>query len=509
MHKCRQIISFFIFCCLALTGAAQGNEAVFLKRRFSFSAEGESLDRVLDRISELAEINFSYDPTLVDTDVAVNADYADKSLKFILADLLGTEFTFQELGNQIVIRLKESSSDLVPEPEEYKTVSGLILDREFNDPIPYASVSILNKAFGTITNTEGRFELKIPPKYQHERIVVSCLGYQRELLDSTLMPSENLLITLNPINIRLREIKVRAIKPMWVMEQMIKHIPSNYPNESRLMTAFYREVLTQDDAYINVSEAVLQVLKAPYNMPFREDRIRFLKGRKSADVEAFQWVDFKMQGGPYYTNQLDVVKTMDSFLDETYWADYKYEAGNMVDYLGRPTYVIYFSPIGKKDFLTYEGKLFIDQENFALVHAEFSLSKYGIRIARETLIRKKPKGFFVRALSLDYRVSYRKTGELWYLNSAQSSASFRVRSREDKVNSVFHSVSDLLITKHEPTRLRRFPKEEQLSSSDIFTEIISDYDPEFWGSYNIIQPTDDLRKAIRSLGTENKDNQTQ
>jgi len=509
MHKCRQIISFLIFCCLALSGAAQGNEAVFLNRRFSFSAEGESLDRVLERISELAGINFSYDPTLVDTDLAVDADYVDKSLQFILSDLLGPEFTFQELGNQIVIRLEESSFDLVADSEEYQIVSGLIMDREFNEPIPYASVSILNKAFGTITNTEGKFELKIPPKYQHERIVVSCLGYQRELLDSTLLPSENLLITLNPINIRLKEIKVRAIKPMWVMEQMVDHIPLNYPTQSRLMTAFYREVLTQDDAYINVSEAVLEVLKAPYNIPFRDDRIRFIKGRKSADIEAFQWVDFKMQGGPYYTNQLDVVKTMDSFLDRAYWAEYKYEAGSMVDYLGRPTYVIYFSPNGKKDFLTYEGKLFIDQENFALVHAEFSLSKYGMRMARETLIRKKPRGFFVRALGLDYQVSYRKTGELWYLNSAQSSASFRVRNREDNVNSVFHSVSDLLITKHEPTRLRRFPKEEQLNSSDIFTEIISDYDPEFWGSYNIIQPTDDLRKAIRALGVESGNNQTQ
>ena len=508
MHKCRQIISFLVFCCLALTGAAQGNEAVFLKRRFSFSAQGESLDRVLERISEMAAINFSYDPTLVDADAAVNADYIDKSLQFMLSDLLGPEFTFEELGNQIVIRLKESTPDLVPESDEYEIVGGLILDREFNEPIPYASVSILNKAFGTITNTEGRFELKIPSKYQHEQIVVSCLGYERALLDSTFVPSENLLISLNPINIRLREIKVRAIKPMWVMEQMIDHIHSNYPNESRLMTAFYREILTQDNAYINVSEAVLQVLKAPYNMPFREDRIRFLKGRKSADVEAFQWVDFKMQGGPYYTNQLDVVKTMDSFLDQAYWSDYKYEAGSMVDYLGRPTYVIYFSPVGKKDFLTYEGKLFIDQESFALVHAEFSLSRYGIRMARETLIRKKPKGFFVRALGLDYQVSYRKTGELWYLNSAQSSASFRVRSREDKVNSVFHSVSDLLITKHEPTRLRRFPKQEQLNSSDIFTDIISDYDPEFWGNYNIIQPTDDLRKAIRSLGTDSDNDQT-
>jgi len=491
-----------IFCCLSFTGAAQDNEAVFLSRHFSFQLEGKTLDQVLDQISEKAGINFSYDPKLIETDLPVNASYNDKSLQFILSDLLGSEFAFQELGNQLIIRVREPDSSNEPSLNGYRVISGRIMDQELEEPVPYASVSVLNKAFGTITNIDGQFELKIPPKYRDEKLVVSCLGYKRELLDPDSVKMKELIILLKSISIRLREIKVRAIKPLWVLEQMVDHIPDNYPHESRLMTAFYREVLSQDGIYINISEAVLQLLKAPYNMPLREDKIRYLKGRKSPDVEPFQWVDFKMEGGPYYTTQLDVVKTMDSFLSDDFRSSYEYEAGNMVDFLERPTYVIYFSPVGKNDFLTYEGKLFIDQDSFALVHAEFSLSKNGIRMARQQLIRKKPKGFSVRALNLDYKVSYQKTGELWYLNTAQSSASFRVRSRKDQVNSVFHSVSDMLITKHEPTRLRRFPKDEQLQSTDIFTNRISDYDPDFWGNYNIIQPTDDLKKALRSLGVE-------
>ncbi|WP_205461898.1 carboxypeptidase-like regulatory domain-containing protein [Mangrovibacterium lignilyticum] len=507
MRKYRQIFSFLIFWYVAISAAAQDQEAVFLSKSISLNVENEHLDRVLDRISKLAGINFSYDPTLLDTELPVTVSYVDKPLEFVLTDLLGREFTFQELGNQLIIRMREANQESASLLDGYRIVRGVIRDQEFNEAIPYASISILNKAFGTISNTEGRFELKIPPKYQHEDLVFSCLGYRRELIQLDSLKDEDLLMELQPVNIRLKEIKVRAIKPLWVLEQMVGHIGENYPDGSRLMTAFYREVLTQDDVYINVSEAVIQLLKASYSMPFRDDKIRFLKGRKSPDVETFQWVDFKMQGGPYYTTQLDVVKTMDSFLDEDYRSNYKYEAGSMIDYLGRPAYVIYFSPLGKNDFLTYSGKLFIDQETFALVHAEFSLSKSGIRIAREQLIRKKPKGFNVRALNLDYQVSYRQNEGLWYLNTAQSSVSFRVRSRSDQVNSVFHSVSDLLVTSHKPTRLRRFPKEEQLNASDIFTEMITDYDPDFWGNYNIIAPTDDLRKAIKSLTVVGKNNQ--
>lgn len=495
-----------ILCCIACPAIAQDQKAVFLSKKISLNVSDEPLDQVLDQVSEIAAVNFSYDPTLLDTEQPVTANYNKVTVHMVLEDLLGDEFEFQELTNQIVIRLR----DLKEEPDSselvYRIIRGQICDQEYKDPVAYASISILNEAFGTITNKDGWFELKIPPRFRNEELVVSCMGYEKKLLNQDSLTQNNQLILLVPATIRLREIKVRAIKPMWVMQQMLDHIAENYPNENRLMTAFYREVLLQDGEYINVSEAVLQLLKAAYNQPLREDKIRYLKGRKSPDVEAFQWVDFKMQGGPYYTTQLDVVKTMDTFLNSDYWASYRYEAGNMIDYLGRPTYVIHFSPITKEDFLTYEGRLFIDQEDFALVHAEFSLSRSGIRIARNQLIRKKPQGFNVRALNLDYQVSYRKNDGLWYLSTAQSSVSFRVRSRHDQVNSVFHSVSDLLITNHEPTRLKRFPKEEQIGAADILTNIIKDYDPEFWGNFNIIQPSDDLRKAIKSLGNDTTDN---
>jgi Holliday junction resolvase RusA-like endonuclease len=88
------------------------------------------------------------------------------------------------------------------------------------------------------------------------------------------------------------------------------------------------------------------------------------------------------------------------------------------------------------------------------------------------------------------------------LSTAQTSVRFRVRSRNDKINSVFHSVSDLLVTNHERTALKRFDKDETFLPTDIFTEMIIDYDKEFWGDFNIIQPDDDLRKALKDINTK-------
>lgn len=62
---------------------------------------------------------------------------------------------------------------------------------------------------------------------------------------------------------------------------------------------------------------------------------------------------------------------------------------------------------------------------------------------------------------------------------------------------MFHSISDLLVTNYRETNLRRFKRFENFNSNDIFREIITDYDEAFWGNYNIIKPSEDLRKALK------------
>ena len=243
----------------------------------------------------------------------------------------------------------------------------------------------------------------------------------------------------------------------------------------------------------------MDILKASYSLTSRDDRIRVVKGRKSPEVSNFKFVDFKMQGGPYYITKLDVIKTMDTFLDPEYRNLYGYEMEHLMDYLGRPTYVIKFSPLEKLDYLSYKGRLYIDKATSALVHAEFELSRDGKKYARKALIRKKPKSYKVRPISLNYEVTYKRTQCKWNLNTAQTSVKFRIRSKKDRVNAVFHSISDLLVTRHELTEIKRFEREETFSSRDIFTEMIKEYDHEFWGKFNIIKPTEDLEKALEGI----------
>ncbi len=498
-------IACLIVLCISFQSVAQNERHLVLDKKISLKANEQTLKKVLDKISSQTGLYFSYDPTVFNAQKIVTVNYQDQKTKEIIKDILREEYTFKVLQNQVIItkpvgKIESRSSGNVI--REHLKISGSVKDLFKNNPIPYASISILGKAIGTITNVDGDFDLKIKSSHKTDTLVISCLGYTQRFIELDTLQSVKVNLRLRPIDIRIREIEIVAVDPLEVIDEMLKNIRRNYPFESYLMTAFYREVLLQDEKYINVSEAVLNILKTSYESVLREDRIRFLKGRKSRKVSPFQWVDFKMQGGPYYITKLDVIKTMDTFLDPEYRNLYDYQTEQGIEYLGRPAYVIRFYPVEKMDFLSYEGTLFIDKSTHALLHAEFELSKDGKKVARKSLIRKKPKSFRVRPIDLKYQVSYKETNGKWHLNSAKTSVKFRVRSKKDRINSVFHSVSDLLITNHEKTNLRRFEKEERFQSSDIFTELIKYYDSDFWGQFNIIKPSEDLRKALEGISFE-------
>jgi hypothetical protein len=247
----------------------------------------------------------------------------------------------------------------------------------------------------------------------------------------------------------------------------------------------------------------MEIRKASYDNSFAQDKVKVIKGRKSLNVMPFKFVDFKIQGGPYYITKLDVVKTLDSFLDPEFRDFYKFSTEGIIEVDNRDTYVIHFKPKEKVDYPCYQGVLYVDMSSFALVRAEFGLSRAGLKFAHESLIKKKPKDFYVRPTKVDYKVSYRRANNKWHLSTAQASISFRVKSKEDKVNSIFYSDSELLITDFKPDDGTHYKRDEMFNPKDIFTEVVTNFEDGFWGDNNIIKPSEELRKSLLDYSMKN------
>lgn len=498
----------FVFFLSGKVCFGQGENNAALEQTISIEAHHETLATVLDKIASQAGVYFSYDPSLIGADKKIDTSLTDKSMREILDVLLASKFTYQVLDNQIVITapvstgVKELEGEFPPSPGII-TFRGRVLDRDEKDPLPFTSISLQDRHIGTISNIDGDFELKIAPEMLRDTVIFSCMGYRQFSLPVREIREDAVTIFLQPATFQLKEIQVTYISPEDIIRRIVAKIPLNYASEEHIMTSFYREVLQQDQHYIDVGEAVIDIRKASYGNTFSEDKAKLIKGRKSFNVKPFHGVDFKIQGGPYYITKLDVVKTLDSFLDPEYIAFYKYSLDDIVNFNDRPTYVIRFKPREKVDDPFYQGKMWVDMSSFALVQAEFELSRSGLKFAQESLIQKKPKDFFVRPLHVKYLVNYRRSNGTWHLSNAQTSINFRVRSKKDRVNSLFHSASQLLITDFKPDDKTHFKRNELFGSKDIFTEMVSNYDENFWGDYNIIKPSEDLRKALKKYHLEN------
>ncbi len=503
MIKKSFVIVFAILLFFLPAWGQQQDGSVF-ERRITINEKNQPLSTILDQLSWQAGVYFSYDAGLIDASKKYTIEAVGKSLFTILNQLFNPKvFQLTEMENQVIIAkrtdldsLNSIKNDSIP--VKYFFLSGKIVDEKNGEPISYASVSLLNKPIGTISNSDGDFLLKVHPDFILDTVVISFIGYSQIAMPAFKLMDEDLFI-MKRVSIRIREIKITATTPERLLENIRNNLKTNYDESTKLMTAFYRETVQQDGNYVSASEAVIEILKAPYNNTIRSDLVRLVMGRRSPDVKPFNWLNFKLQGGPFTITKLDVIKTMESFINKETQNLYSYNISKVISYKNKPVYVLAFKPVSElPDQTLYVGEMYVDRETFAVVHVDFHLSKTGLKNAENVLIRKKPKGVKARATYVNYTVNYQFLEDKWCLENAQASVKFKIRSRRNKINSEYQSVSDLLVTNIQPTDLKRFSRDESIGQRDIFVEMINGYDPEFWENYNIIKPNEELQNAIKN-----------
>ncbi len=506
MFRKQFAILFAILLLPTILKAQQQHGSVF-ETRITISQTNQPINSILDQISWQAGVYFSYDASILISNQKYSIEVSDKSLYTVLNQLFNpTEFKFTELENQIIIS-KANNEKLSEEikvdsiPVKYFFLLGKIVDYKKEEALKYASVSLLNKPIGTISNVDGNFLLKIHPDFIRDTVVISCMGFTQLLIPAYKILDEDIIV-MHPFSIKIKEVKVVATTPEKLLKHIRENLFKNYSDDPKLMTAFYRETVKQDDDYINVSEAVIEILKAPYSNSARSDLVRIIKGRRSPDVKPFQWLNFKLQGGPFTITKLDIVKTVETFIDEKYQNLYDYHISKVIWYNENPVYVLEFNPLGDFNENGFVGEMYVHRETFAIVHVGFHYTKNGLKNAQSEMIKKKPKGVKARPTFTNYEANYQQYNGKWHLANVKASVKFKVRSKNDRINSEYYSVSDLLITDIHDTELKKFNRDESFSHRDIFVEMINNYDSDFWENYNIIKPDEDLHNAFKSSGAK-------
>ncbi len=480
-----------VFCCHLIFAQNRLNDSLTL----CFSRAG--LPEYIELIEKELDVSFVYSDLIIPSQEISLSPGKYTAMQLLDSVLKGQNIELILKGNTIILSSDKHffSNDL---RREFK---GKVVNHR-GDGIPFATIYIENKGVGTITNAEGFFRIILPEKYQKDTLTVGCMGYKYKHIFPEAYLDENTEIVLEEARYSIKRVTVRPEKAEYLLAASLKKIKDNYQISNSSMKAFFREWSKQDDDYISISEALVDIYKTGY-ISSADDHIRFIKGRNGSNVEDSELVNLVIEGGLYNGLLLDIVKNPSCFYSENALDECDFKKKKIIYLNGKQTYVIAFTPKDNIDYPGYLGKLFIDVESLALVRAEFELCPDGIDAARSLLVKKTPKNYRAKPVFARYTVDYRMYEGKWSLYAASSNFGIRVKKVRGKENKGFScdftSRSEFVVTNYDIENVEKIPGNQSVKSRDVLYEQISSTNKDFWQNENVILPEEPLHSAINKL----------
>lgn len=382
----------------------------------------------------------------------------------------------------------------------YITIEGLVRDQNDRKRLEFVHVTVPGTPIGTVTNSEGVFSIKIKRSLQAKHILFTHVGYQNYRIPIDTLNQSGLKINLAPTTRQLSDFIVRGGDARFIVEEAMQRVSSNYAAAATLQTGFYRETAQKRRRYISISEAVIDVYKTAYTQKdIDHDRVQVLKGRKLLSPKPGDTLVVKLLGGPTLPVFVDIAKNPDLVLDPLVMPCYAFEMQEITWLNERPHYVIRFYPQVVLSFALYEGLLYIDQERLSISRAEFNLDMSDLDKATEAILRKKPFGLRFKPLEVSFLVTYREHEGRSYLNYVRNEIRFKCDWKRKLFSTTYTIVSEMVATDNRPAT-GNIPYKASFKSNHSLSDRVKDFaDDEFWGDYNIIEPTESLENAVHKL----------
>ncbi|WP_054559433.1 carboxypeptidase-like regulatory domain-containing protein [Croceitalea dokdonensis] len=385
--------------------------------------------------------------------------------------------------------------------EEYKSYEGQLNDADTKKALSLASITVKGTNISTITNAEGDFLLKVPAEISDAMVVFSYLGYETKNMPLKDLKPKGNKIQLNISITALSEVSIDAPQnPRRLVEEVLETKGQKYVSDPTLMTAFYRETIKKRKRNVSLSEAVVNIYKAPYST-LKNDAIKLYKARKSTDYSKLDTVALKLQGGPFNALYVDIMKYPEYIFTEESLDNYNFTFSNSTYINNRLIYVIAFNQLDEIINPLYQGKLYIDAKSKTLTSAVYELNITDRDLAAQLFVRKKPNNVQVWPTEVAYRVDYRNSDNKWYYSYSNVLMEFKVNWKNKLFNSVYSMAAEMAVTDWEVNKDEKSPKfRDRLKKSIILNdEAVGFSDPEFWGEYNIIEPEKSIESAIKKI----------
>lgn len=381
----------------------------------------------------------------------------------------------------------------------YVQYKGTVVEMDTRKSLGFATLTLEGSNLSTVANSDGEFAFKVPVNATSGNVIVSYLGHKDRIIKLSILKPEKNRIELELLSVTLTTINIHPKDPDMLMRTILSKRLDNYNQEQNKMIVFYRETIKKNKTYVSLSEAVLDVYKQPC-LSSKSDQIELSKGRKNTDYTKLDTVTFKMQGGPYTSLMLDIMKNPELIFTEDMSGNYQFTIENVSKIGDRLMYIIDFKQLPHIEEPLYYGKLYVDTESLAIISATFSLNITNKALASDYFIRKKPVGAKVYPTEANYQVNYREKNGKWIFGYSRAELVFKIEWKRKLFNTHYSSSIEMAVTDWEKSPVKNAKPQEKLKQNVVMMDEVTGFaDPEFWGVYNVIEPEKSIDQAIRKI----------
>lgn len=266
-----------------------------------------------------------------------------------------------------------------------KTIKGRIVDAASQEGIAYASIGIEGTHYGTASDDDGFFDLKIPDGFLEGKLFVSAIGYhQLTLTISELLGTEFARVPLQEQTYRIEGIDVHAQSRVLfrIVRTAARQIPQNYLPGPLGIAFYYQEDTRSADSSLFNREAIVELFdKSGYSNPsitdaYQNRNYRFTQVRKDFESRSF----LTGQTGFDELLEMDPVRLSNTIMNEELLNDYDLSLEASSVFEGDSVWIISYRTTepglaysGDYYATQMEGRIYILMKNYAVIRNECQL----------------------------------------------------------------------------------------------------------------------------------------
>ena len=447
---------------------------------------------LLQMISEKTGYHLSYDSQLIDNGEIRKIKRGNRTIAQAIYEITGKKnLNISVKENYILI------TSLYPITQTDKHFRGTLLDAESGQPIIYGTIHLQGLSWGTVSNQDGQFMIQIPDTIQNPTLIISHIGYKPLKLNPTLSTDQNSIIRLTPDVVPIQEVIIRMKDPISLLNGMLNQRNKNYSSNPILLTSFYREGIKFKGKLLDLAEGILHIYKPAIQSSQDKEQVKQLGKRRITFRTKQDSLITKISGGIHSCLNLDVITHLPTFLQPDMSPNgYIHSFVDITLVNDQLTNVIHFIPKENSKEHFYEGDIYLDNEDQALVQLQFKIHPDFIKKNTKMLVKQQDKRIKLIAKEVQYTVSYRKWGNTYYINHVRGDLHFKVKKKWFATSAKLHTWFEMATSQVDTINVKPIPSKKRIKTKGIFMDMLSIQDTISWKNFNIIPKEQDLERSI-------------